>query len=302
MDAGQKTTTRASDTQTHKLSHTHTHFTAATQDIKTSVRYPMRSPSSWRVGRALGSCYGFVVLLGWHGAADTHLKEFTDALEACGFDTARCVASAFIACGSPTRLIDFARQVLTCTQLSCRQADDPVALYVLSNGALLYQAIAEQLATNSAFAELRTRHRATVFDSAPVAADTSALTFGARNLLERALLGCRLACGGLDRDYMAAMREDPLEAQCLYLYSASDPLCDCEVLEALIDARKAGGRAEICCLKFDESEHVCHLREHAKEYKEAVRAFLGKRLGRGSGAAAASCVECGEHTMFCRCR
>lgn len=61
------------------------------------------------------------------------------------------------------------------------------------------------------------------------------------------------------------MQNNALCTRQAFIYSTKDHLTDPEKLESLIDERKKRG-GKVSVLKFDDSDHVMHLKKHPKEY------------------------------------
>ena len=205
-------------------------------------------PAGWRTGQARGEAAprGFVVVLGWFGAQDKHLKKYSDLLEAAGFDTGRCIAPTSVIFGTRASQRTYALQVLSATLTDSAPAL-PIAFYLFSNGgAFVYRAMLPLLVSDPAFVEVRARHRATCFDSAPcymhLDAGARALSEHVRNPVGKALIRCLFSCvaivssgfGSTDPagEYWRDLRDDPLQAPTLYLFSEDDPLCDPQKLAA----------------------------------------------------------------------
>ena len=205
-------------------------------------------PAGWRTGQARGgdAPRGFVVVLGWFGAQDKHLKKYSDLLEAAGFDTGRCIAPTSVIFGTRASQHAYALQVLSATQADSAPAR-PIAFYLFSNGgAFVYRAMLPLLVSDPAFVEVRARHRATCFDSAPcymhLDAGARALSEHVRSPVGKALIRCLFSCVALVSSgfgstdpagkYWRDLRDDPLQAPTLYLFSEDDPLCDPQKLAA----------------------------------------------------------------------
>ena len=268
-------------------------------------------PPGWSVGiplDAAAATRGYVVLIGWYGALDRHLKKYSDLLEGHGYCTARCVAPTHVTFGvtrGPQR--DFARRLLCSLKYERSQrsaGSTPVAFFCFSNGgAFIYRSIIEWLRDDAAFADLQRAYRATVFDSAPcfmhASTGANALTASWRNPVAAwsarvvfLVLASLITCTDMaPAKFWAAMREDELSAATLYLYSMDDPLCDGAELTKLIEERRALVEAaartpdsnfhrakEVACKCWPVSEHVGHLRKHPDEYKEALLGFLAKHM------------------------
>jgi hypothetical protein len=212
-------------------------------------------PAGWRTGQARGetaSPRGFGGVLGWFGAQDKHLKKYSDLLEAAGFDTGRCIAPTGVVFGTRASQRTYALQVLSATLADSAPAL-PIAFYLFSNGgALVYRAMLPLLVSDPAFTDVvRARHRATCFDSAPcymhLDAGARALSEHVRSPVGKALIRCLFSCvaivsSGFGRtdpagEYWRDLRDDPLQAPTLYLFSDDDPLCDPQKLAATSNTR-----------------------------------------------------------------
>ena len=163
------------------------------------LRQIMR-PAGWRTGQARGgdAPRGFVVVLGWFGAQDKHLKKYSDLLEAAGFDTGRCIAPTSVVFGTRASQHAYALQVLSATLADSAPAR-PIAFYLFSNGgAFVYRAMLPLLVSDPDFADVRARHRATCFDSAPcymhLDAGARALSEHVRSPVGKALVRCLFSC------------------------------------------------------------------------------------------------------------
>lgn len=77
-----------------------------------------------------------------------------------------------------------------------------------------------------------------------------------------------------------------LTCSSLYLYSADDPLCLVDRLDALLAARRADG-VDVAAVRWETSRHVGHLLCHPREYKAALLGFLQRVSGAGGAGASA---------------
>ena len=212
-------------------------------------------PAGWRTGQPRGddAPRGFVVVLGWLGAQDKHLKKYSDLLEEAGFATGRSIAPKSVLFGTRASQRTYALQVLSATLADSAPAL-PIAFYLFSNGgAFVYRAMLPWLVSDPAFADVRARHRATCFDSAPCYLHPDlgarALSENVRSPVGKALIRCLFSLfaivssgfGSVDLagEYWRELRDDPLQAPTLYLYSEDDPLCDPQKLAV---ASRAGRR------------------------------------------------------------
>ena len=88
----------------------------------------------------------------------------------------------------------------------------------------------------------------------------------------------RLILGTTDRrmDFWKAMKVSRLAPHHAYVYSPSDEICDVELLEELIDAKKQQHNSSVTVQKFDDSDHVQHVRKYPKEYNQLLDDCLDK--------------------------
>ena len=213
-------------------------------------------PAGWRTGQPRGddAPRGFVVVLGWLGAQDKHLKKYSDLLEEAGFATGRSIAPKSVLFGTRASQRTYALQVLSATLADSAPAL-PIAFYIFSNGgAFVYRAMLSWLVSDPAFADVRARHRATCFDSAPCYLHPDlgarALSENVRSPVGKALIRCLFSLfaivssgfGSVDLagEYWRELRDDPLQAPTLYLYSEDDPLCDPQKLALASRAGRVG--------------------------------------------------------------
>ena len=213
-------------------------------------------PAGWRTGQPRGddAPRGFVVVLGWLGAQDKHLKKYSDLLEEAGFATGRSIAPKSVLFGTRASQRTYALQVLSATLADSAPAL-PIAFYIFSNGgAFVYRAMLSWLVSDPAFADVRARHRATCFDSAPCYLHPDlgarALSENVRSPVGKALIRCLFSLfaivssgfGSVDLagEYWRELRDDPLQAPTLYLYSGDDPLCDPQKLALASRAGRVG--------------------------------------------------------------
>ena len=59
-----------------------------------------------------------------------------------------------------------------------------------------------------------------------------------------------------------------------YVYSTRDEIADVSYLEDLIAIRKQLPGSRVTVLKFDDSDHVQHLRTHEREYRNMINSFM----------------------------
>ena len=229
------------------------------------------------------------MVLGWLGAQDKHLKKYSDLLEEAGFATGRSIAPKSVLFGTRASQRTYALQVLSATLADSAPAL-PIAFYLFSNGgAFVYRAMLSWLVSDPAFADVRARHRATCFDSAPCYLHPDlgarALSENVRSPVGKALIRCLfslfaivssgLGGGDLAGEYWRELRDDPLQAPTLYLYSEDDPLCDPQKLALASRAGRLGlGRY---------GGPPCGLRRGAAQEAGGGRRSGAGRPGGGSG-------------------
>ena len=69
-----------------------------------------------------------------------------------------------------------------------------------------------------------------------------------------------------------------------FVYSTSDRITDVSYLEDLIEKRKQHPRSRVSVTKFDDSDHVQHLRTHETEYRNMIDRFIDDVLREEDGA------------------
>lgn len=242
----------------------------------------------------------FVVVCGWHGARDKHVRKYTDALTRLGCGTLRCIqpgALVFSPFSAPRAA--YVRDMLTAVRATRAKyrLTGPLYLMFMSNGGCFLHASMTRtraLTPDGSFADLDAVLAGCIFDSCPaymsVASGVGALTHG-MSFVPRALctlgfflgmvalvLASMLTTGGLDalppRVFWRTMREAKGRRE-LYLYSDSDHLTDAEKLAELIDERRREVEGcDVTEVRWAQSRHCTHLVDKRKEYLQAVTTFL----------------------------
>lgn len=73
----------------------------------------------------------------------------------------------------------------------------------------------------------------------------------------------------VDKLFWKNMIESELCPRQLFVYSTKDELTDSKKVDELIELRKKRG-IELTAVKFEDSDHVLHMKEHPKEYNEKI--------------------------------
>ena len=79
-------------------------------------------------------------------------------------------------------------------------------------------------------------------------------------------------------EFWRHMMESRLCLNQAFVYSAMDDITDVKCLDELITHRKHLAQAQIFVQRFDDSEHVQHLRQHRTEYLHLIDTFLHRAL------------------------
>eukprot|EP01062_Namystynia_karyoxenos_P030765 TRINITY_DN22907_c0_g1_i1.p1 TRINITY_DN22907_c0_g1~~TRINITY_DN22907_c0_g1_i1.p1 ORF type:complete len:320 (+),score=71.14 TRINITY_DN22907_c0_g1_i1:69-962(+) len=271
---------------------------------------------------------GLCVLCGWWGAQTKQVQKYEDIYLAEGFDVVHTVAlrdhqDVLI---MPLRFRGVARRL--CAWLCERRnevGEQPLVVQVMSNGGgLLYWALMPLLKENGlkvsalifdsspGWLNLKSGSRASIAN-VPVpwrgAARLAVVALFARVLfvilmiLRRGFATRRRAVRGLlvasaaglgiavqavsDSRYQHALANDPARAPTLFLYSADDAMIDPACVEQLAAARQRLG-VRVKLQRWEQSEHVLHLRHHPEQYIATLRRFLTDSLAPQRSAACAS--------------
>jgi hypothetical protein len=75
-------------------------------------------------------------------------------------------------------------------------------------------------------------------------------------------------------DFWKHVTESRLCLNQAYVYSAMDEIANVKMLDELVSTRQGYEHAQILVKKFDDSEHVQHLRKYQSEYCELMDTFL----------------------------
>eukprot|EP00565_Helicotheca_tamesis_P008245 CAMPEP_0185735590 /NCGR_PEP_ID=MMETSP1171-20130828/25696_1 /TAXON_ID=374046 /ORGANISM="Helicotheca tamensis, Strain CCMP826" /LENGTH=221 /DNA_ID=CAMNT_0028405953 /DNA_START=168 /DNA_END=833 /DNA_ORIENTATION=+ len=124
-------------------------------------------------------------------------------------------------------------------------------------------------------------HATTLYDVIETASPNKALGIIFKALFSVFYLinAIMIACGrgdNVEKVFWGNMIESDLCSRQVYIYSTIDKLTDYVKLEELIEARKKRG-VEVIVQKFNDSDHVLHMRKHPNIYEEVLDQVL-KRI------------------------
>eukprot|EP00803_Ostreobium_quekettii_P005072 evm.model.scf_277.4 EVM.evm.TU.scf_277.4 scf_277:25704-30844(-) len=238
-----------------------------------------------------------VVLMGWLGCEDRHLKKYSDVVKGMGYSIVRttCPSSVCMSySAAPTTA--YAKDVLDFLVASGLDTRRQMVFYIFSNnGAFVWEKVARLLSTDR-YSMLAAHHRGTIFDSGPAYLSTTtaanALSTSVKNKLLKLFLWCVTVvhlsvCAFIDsifrradrpKQFWANMIEDPTHVPQLYLYCRNDKLSSSRKLDELVQQRKKRG-VQVFSKRWDVSRHCEHLRQHKDEYLTALKDFFKAAIG-----------------------
>lgn len=252
-----------------------------------------------------------LVLLGWWGAKRRHLAKYAEIYNAdCQTVLVICDSVAFLGMGRFDKFIDSCarqtmRTVVTLLKREERFADLPVVTHAFSNGGayvvyLMEQYIrrAESYKLGSSDREwmlLSNHWRAQLLDSAPAwpGLETSVaaakgifrnpllrlvvtITIHLVTLIEDILLRGLLRRSDWRTDYTDAVSASLVDYQA-YIYSPADEVTDFRSLEKVIQSSQS---KVVATKRFEDSNHVEHMRKHPEAYRQFCCDFLTQVLGK----------------------
>ncbi|KAL8622436.1 hypothetical protein ACOMHN_034101 [Nucella lapillus] len=235
-----------------------------------------------------------VVLLGWAGCQEKHLRKYTPIYEKKGYITMTVMVPAKTLFFHAYKLTEVAKGVLDVLAEN-NLSNNPVIFHLFSNGGcMVYSQLITLLNAPDSEHHQQLSVRGVIFDSSPgkrrilnaVKAFMSTMPF--REVF-RYLLGlCLLMylvftrCLRMLLPGMLAMEKgfqlyesiclDETKCPQLFLYSKADEVILAEDVEEVITTRKERG-VEVKSLCWEDSQHVAHLRDHPEVYAKACMDF-----------------------------
>ncbi|XP_076441455.1 LOW QUALITY PROTEIN: transmembrane protein 53-like [Babylonia areolata] len=235
-----------------------------------------------------------VVLLGWAGCKEKHLRKYTPIYEKKGYITLTLIVPAKTLFFHAYKITDVAHGLLNILAENSL-SNNPIIFHVFSNGgSMVYSQLAALINSSNSEKQHRLSVAGVIFDSTPgkrrilnaVKAFMSTLQFGE---VFRYLLGfCLLMylvfnhCLRLLLPGMLAMENgfqlfnsicmDACKCPQLFLYSKGDKIIMAEDVEEVIAVRKEKG-VQVKSICWEDSQHVAHMRAHPEVYSKACMDF-----------------------------
>ena len=230
-----------------------------------------------------------VVILGWNGSKEKHLKKYSEIFEAKNFDSI-CVPAkpfdTFLRAGTKVKQISL-HVLNVLVELNCQRR--PVFLYAFSNGGCaMFFHMMEALAYPTQPFYQAVPIVGTIFDSCPISPDINSLKATKESvvdmiknpILKRVVwysLGVVIPpvihFNSTVKRYMSGLIESPLQCPQLLLYSKADKFAPYQDIESYAQARRDRGTYVVTTC-WESSEHVNHYREHTDDYLDVLNSFV----------------------------
>ncbi|MFT7799308.1 transmembrane protein 53-A-like [Arapaima gigas] len=224
-----------------------------------------------------------LLLLPWLGSRPQGLAKYCDIYLRTGFDVlvVESEVSHFL---WPQWGLDYAAKVLEVLQ-SDRFISRPLLVHTFSIGGYTFTQLLRHVSGDGQqLRNLNARIKGHIYDSLVIGSlEHMATGLGKtlcpqwEGLIRQASLLYFRAFKAHTVDYFDSAIElfwkHPVTAPALFFYSENDALCDCGMMEELIERWRSAGMA-VEGKKWKESVHTAHLRQHPQEYLAALVSFL----------------------------
>ncbi|XP_012861396.1 transmembrane protein 53-A-like [Echinops telfairi] len=230
-----------------------------------------------------------LLLLPWLGARPAAQAKYLELYLPRGFDVlvAESALGHFLC---PRRGLGHAARLLALLQVPGTMAGRPLVVHALSLGGYTFAQMLLLMSRDlGRYSSVVQQLRGHIFDSL-VVGSLERMALGVSQLMgpralssavrATALLYFRLCPGCTVRQYEAALGafwQPPVRPPTLVFYSHDDPLSDTARLQELLASWRQAGMP-VWAQAWEASHHAAHLRQHPREYQEALTTFLG-RLG-----------------------
>ena len=182
------------------------------------------------------------------------------------------------------------KEVIDLLTLDKINSDRPLVVQGMSVGAYLFSVFMIEVQKDAlTFNNISPRIRAQIFDSIVIGSlgrmsTGMAIALTKNPILQKLIVGSSSAYFTLMKKhtvafYNEAIRtfyENPFQGGVLFFYSHSDPMCDPEAMEQLVDTMRGSGRFNISTKSWQVSPHAGHLRTHPEGYLKVLNEFLAK--------------------------
>ena len=245
-----------------------------------------------------------VLLLGWWGAKTKHLSKYAEIYRQKHCFTVQAIGDKIAVLAHDNSSLDDC--ICTAVQhmaklLNAVENDIPVIVHAFSNGgAYLLERLeklilkARETKANADLILVGERMKGQIFDSSPVypsvEAATKAMVPVFPSKFMQMLIGTIFYINGAlslffkfitgkktyEEQFWEHMISTEMCKNQAYIYSTTDTITNVEHLECLIESREALSDSNVRRLKFEDSQHVQHLRTHPNDYDKMVSEMIEK--------------------------
>lgn len=227
-----------------------------------------------------------VLLFGWLKASPRALQRYVDLYHESGYDVLY-IPGRTIQFAWPPLSMKLARQVLaTVSELKEYQH---LLCHAISIGAYNYTSCLMLLQDNpTLFQFFRSRVQGVIMDSLTLGS-TDRMIVGVRHGLSRnplvQSLIPRLLSVYLCVTYKNTLKfyekgvqlfqDSPLQVPTLFVYSRDDPMCDADLVDAIIKNWRENLKMTVSFICWTKSKHAMHLKTNREDYEKAFGDFMG---------------------------
>lgn len=226
-----------------------------------------------------------VLLYGWLNASQRAVQRFVDLYHESGYDVLY-IPGRVIQFAWPPLSMKLARQVLA--TVSELEHYEHLLCHAISIGAYNHTSCMMLLQENpTMFQSFRNRLRGVIFDSLTLGS-TKRMISGVRhglsqNPLVQSLIP-RLLSVYLCVTYKYTLnffekgvqlfQDFPLQVPTLFVYSRDDPMCDADLVDAIIKNWRENLKMTVSFICWTKSKHAMHLKTNTEDYKKAFSDFM----------------------------
>lgn len=234
-----------------------------------------------------------VLVLGWAGAIDRHVRKYTDIYCDLGYHTLRFSPSNSLTFFNHKSHQKYAYEMLDLMKNEYKLTQNPIAVHFFSNAScfIIYQHIINEISLNqqSEYRFFEHNHKAIIYDSAPgLPHSFLGLFSGINDLVKQQVknpfFAYPLTLGFLTIVAMIKLKPDNYfikmydilvndyrQVPSLYLYSTSDKLISDKSIKELIEKRKTKHPGlYVKEVLYTDSEHVLIFQKHPQEYLNLI--------------------------------
>ena len=232
------------------------------------------------------------VILGWGNSQHKHLRKYGEIFECKGFDTMTVTPKLADALVFPdTKGKKIAYQVLDGIAKYSDTDKQPVVLFQFSNGGCaLFYFICREISTKGSENGQKINVIGSIFDSCPVVPDMDSViitqkvfTQDVKNPVLKSLMWHSLGLiipfivwfNPVVNQFMDGLRNSPIMAPQLFLFSKSDMLAPYKSILEFIEYRKKYG-IDVTSKLWDDTPHVSHMKQDPDGYKRMLTDFINK--------------------------